>query len=107
MYTVILAIHIVICLLLILAVLIQSGKGSSLGSAFGGGASDVFGPGAPVNIMNKVTTVIAIIFMLTSLTLAVLSTQRTTNTIMKANPAGQQQQAPAEKSKPVIPMESK
>jgi preprotein translocase subunit SecG len=105
MYTVILAIHIVICFLLILAVLIQSGKGSSLGSAFGGGAGDVFGPGAPVNIMNKVTTVIAIIFMLTSLTLAVLSTQKTTSSIMQSNPAGQQ--APAETKKPVIPMESK
>lgn len=112
MYTIVLAIHIFISVLLILAVLMQSGKGSSLGSAFGGGSSDVFGPGAPVNIMNKVTTVIAILFMITSLSLAVLSTQKTTNSVVNQAPAQHQQQQEAPKqapldSGPAAPMESK
>lgn len=110
MYTIVLAIHIFISVLLILAVLMQSGKGSSLGSAFGGGSSDVFGPGAPVNIMNKVTTVIAILFMVTSLSLAVLSTQKTTNSVVNQAPAQQQQESPKQApldSGPSAPMESK
>jgi len=99
MYTVILAIHLFVCFLLIMAVLLQSGKGSSLGSAFGGGQGDVFGPGAPVNIMNRVTTIVAILFMVTSLTLAVISTQKTTGSVINSIP---QQKAPAS-----VPAESK
>ena len=113
MYTIVLAIHIFICVLLILAVLMQSGKGSSLGSAFGGGSGDVFGPGAPVNIMNRVTTVIAILFMVTSLILAVMSTQKTTDSVINSVvPQTQEQKAPAQipaedGKKPAAPMESK
>jgi len=99
MYTVILAIHLFVCFLLIMAVLLQSGKGSSLGSAFGGGQGNVFGPGAPVNIMNRVTTIVAILFMVTSLTLAVISTQKTTGSVINSIP---QQKAPAS-----VPAESK
>jgi preprotein translocase subunit SecG len=74
MFTVILALHIFICFLLIIAILIQPGKGSDISSALGGGiASDIFGPGAPANIMNKITTVLVIIFMLTSISLTILS----------------------------------
>lgn len=111
MYTIVLAIHIFISVLLILAVLMQSGKGSSLGSAFGGGSNDVFGPGAPVNIMNKVTTVIAILFMVTSLSLAVLSTQKTTNSVLNQAPVQTDQKSAPMKapqdSGPAAPMESK
>lgn len=113
MYTIVLAFHIVVCILLIIAVLMQSGKGSSLGAAFGGGSGDVFGPGAPVNIMNKITTVIAVLFMITSLTLAVMSTQKTTDSVINSVvPQTQEQktpaQAPAESGdKPAAPMESK
>jgi preprotein translocase subunit SecG len=109
MYTIVLALHLFVCLLLILAVLVQSGKGSSLGSAFGGGQGDVFGPGAPVNIMNRVTTVVAILFMVTSLTLAIISTEKTTGSVINSAPA-QSQQAPAAPSapaSPVVPSESK
>lgn len=113
MYTIVLAFHVFVCVLLILAVLMQSGKGSSLGSAFGGGSSDVFGPGAPVNIMNRITTVIAILFMITSLTLAVMSTQKTTDSVINSvMPQQTEQKAPKQVpsesgQKPVAPMESK
>ena len=73
MYTVVLALHIFVCFLLIIAVLIQNSKGSDLGAALGGGSGEMFGPKAPANIMNKITTVIAACFLMLSLTLAVLS----------------------------------
>lgn len=106
MYTIILALHLFVCCLLILAVLLQAGKGSSLGAAFGGGQGDVFGPGTPVNIMNRVTTVIAILFMVTSLTLAILSTQKTTDSVINQFQPAAGQTVPAE-NKPAAPMESK
>jgi preprotein translocase subunit SecG len=95
MYTIILALHLFLCFLLIIAVLIQSGKGSSLGEAFGGGQSDVFGPGTPANLMNRVTTVVAILFMVTSLTLAILSTQKNTSSVTNKFQPATQQTAPA------------
>ena len=73
MYTIILALHIFVCFLLIIAVLLQNSKGSDLGAALGGGSGEMFGPKAPANIMNKITTVIAACFLMLSLTLAVLS----------------------------------
>lgn len=81
MYNYILVIHIFVCVFLIIAVLLQSSKGSELGAALGGGSGDLFGPGTPANIMNKITTVAAIIFMVTSLTLAVLSTNKDSGSI--------------------------
>jgi len=101
MYTIILALHLFVCFLLILAVLLQAGKGSSLGAAFGGGQGDVFGPGTPVNIMNRITTVVAILFMVTSLLLAILSTQKSTNSVIDQF----QQPAPVEQSVPAVPAE--
>ncbi|MDY6820059.1 MAG: preprotein translocase subunit SecG [Deferribacterota bacterium] len=74
MFTIILAIHIFVCLLLVLAILIQPSKSSDLSSTLGGGiATDLFGPGAPASIMNKITTILVIIFMLTSISLTILS----------------------------------
>ena len=88
MFTIILGLHVFICFLLIVAILLQSGKGSDLGSALGGGvASDIFGPGAPANVMNKVTTILAILFMFTSITLTVLSGGRANQSIITKAPS--------------------
>jgi len=106
MYTIVLALHLFVCFLLILAVLLQAGKGSSLGAAFGGGSGDVFGPGTPVNIMNRITTVVAILFMVTSLTLAILSTQKTTDSVINQFQAPAQEQT-APDAAPKVPLESK
>lgn len=74
MYTIILALHVFVCILLIIAVLLQNSKSSDLGAALGGGSGEMFGPKAPSTIMNKITTVIAAAFLILSLVLAVLST---------------------------------
>lgn len=67
-------IHVLMCIILIVIVLLQSGKGSDLASAFGGGGSNtMFGSHGAASFLNKLTTIAAIMFMVTSLTLAILS----------------------------------
>jgi len=76
MMTVLLVLHVLVCLTLILVVLLQRGKGSDIGAALGGGGSNtVFGSRGAGNFLTKMTTGAAIIFMLTSLSLAYLRTE--------------------------------
>jgi preprotein translocase subunit SecG len=66
--------HVVLCVLLILVILLQPSKGSDIGAAFGGGGSNtMFGPRGAGNLLSKTTTVVAIMFMITSISLAVRS----------------------------------
>ena len=53
MYTIILALHVFVCILLIIAVLLQNSKGSDLGAALGGGSGEMFGPKAPASIIHR------------------------------------------------------
>jgi preprotein translocase subunit SecG len=67
-------IHIFVCAFLMLVVLLQQGKGSGMGAAFGGGATQqVFGGSGAGNILTRATAVCAGIFMLTSVSLAYVS----------------------------------
>jgi preprotein translocase subunit SecG len=67
--------HVVLCVVLILVILLQPSKGSDIGAAFGGGGSNtMFGPRGAGNMLSKATTVVAILFMVTSISLAVRST---------------------------------
>ncbi len=73
-------IHVVLCIALILIVLLQTGKGSDLASAFGGGgAQAMFGGGGPASFLNKMTTAVAVLFMATSISLAYMSTGRSSS----------------------------
>ena len=68
------AIHVVICLILIIAVLLQSGKAADLAGAFGGvGSQTAFGPRGTASVLSKATTISAVLFMITSLGLWILS----------------------------------
>ncbi len=100
-------IHVTICLILIGIVLIQGGKGAELGSAFGGGSSQtIFGGRGAATFMNKLTTAIAIAFMVTSLILTVLSVKQGSivkSTVIpeeKTIPAPPAEVAPGGKEKP-------
>lgn len=71
-------IHIITCIVLILAVLLQSGKSADLAGAFGGGGSQtVFGPRGAASFLTRITTISAVLFMLTSLGLWMLSSKGT------------------------------
>ena len=71
-------IHIIVCFVLVVAVLLQSGKSADLAGAFGGGGSQtVFGPRGAANLLSKVTTVCAVLFMVTSLGLWMISASGT------------------------------
>jgi len=74
MSALVLAIHIIVCVVLIIAVLLQSGKAADLAGAFGGiGSQSVFGPRGAATLLTKVTTVCAVLFMVTSLGLWIMS----------------------------------
>ena len=73
MSLVITLIHVIASLALIVIVLLQQGKGASMGAAFGGSSQTVFGSGGATPFLGKVTTIVAVIFMLTSLTLGFFS----------------------------------
>lgn len=66
-------IHIFVCIFLIAVVLLQSGKGAELGAAFGGSSQTLFGSRGAATFLSKMTTIAAVVFMITSLTLAVIS----------------------------------
>ena len=66
--------HIVVCVLLIIVVLLQSGKSADLAGAFGGyGSQSTFGPRGTATLLSKLTTTLAVLFMVTSLLLQVVA----------------------------------
>jgi preprotein translocase subunit SecG len=73
MYTITVILHLIVCFLMIAAILLQSGKGAEIGAAFGGSSQTVFGSRGPGTFLSKITVGAAVIFMLTSLSLAILS----------------------------------
>jgi preprotein translocase subunit SecG len=72
---------------LILIVLLQAGKGAGIGAAFGGASQTVFGPRGPGNFLSKLTTAAAGIFMVTSLVLAIFSSQYIGGSVIMSAPA--------------------
>jgi preprotein translocase subunit SecG len=87
-------IHVVVSIALIMIVLLQTGKGADMGAAFGGGGSQtLFGSTGASTFLSKATTVAAIVFMLTSLTLAYMSGGKTVKSVVSdvAAPVEQQQ----------------
>jgi preprotein translocase subunit SecG len=72
-------IHVIVCFFLVVVVLLQSGKAADLAGAFGGmGSQTAFGPRGSATVLSKATTIAAAVFMVTSLTLAILATRNAT-----------------------------
>ena len=86
MITAITAIHILVCITLVVVVLLQQGKGADVGAVFGGSSSTVFGSSSQGNMLTKVTWACAVLFFATSLTLAYASTRRVTGSIFEGGP---------------------
>jgi preprotein translocase subunit SecG len=75
-------IHILISVILIFVVLLQSGKGASMGAAFGGSSNALFGATGSNTFMTKLTTFIAVLFIITCLALAYMSSHMATSSLM-------------------------
>ncbi len=91
MYILILLIHIVVCIFLIIVVLLQSGKAADLAGAFGGmGSQTTFGPRGSASLLSRATTISAVLFMITSLSLSILATRNAGlgTTVLEGTPAG-------------------
>lgn len=88
MTTFLIVIHLMASLFLIAVVLLQSGKGAEMGAAFGGSSQTIFGSRGATTFLNKLTTIAAVVFMLTSLALT-MATTKTTSVIKQTAPAEQ------------------
>jgi len=93
------SVHILVCFFLVIVVLLQSGKAADLAGAFGGmGSQTAFGPRGSATVLSKATTVAAILFMVTSMSLAILATRSggASSTVLdNVKRPTQQQKAPA------------
>ena len=84
MYALVIVFHIVASLVLILVVLLQSGKAGDLAATFGStGSQTAFGARGAATVLTRATTVCAVIFMVTSLTLAIMFTKGSSGTVLE------------------------
>ncbi|MCG6552350.1 MAG: preprotein translocase subunit SecG [Candidatus Magnetominusculus sp. LBB02] len=89
MGTLLLIVHVFVCVFLVLVVLVQSSKGSQMGAAFGGSSQTVFGARGGQTFLAKMTTIGAVVFMLSSLLLAIFEAKKT-SIVGGTKPAAQQ-----------------
>jgi len=82
METLLIIVHIIVCLFLIGIVLLQHGKGADIGATFGGSSQSLFGTEGPLPLLNKITTFAAVVFMVTSISLAYISAQSGSGSVM-------------------------
>jgi|GEM_PF-389174 len=96
MHALIIIVHLIVCFALILIVLLQTGKGANMGAMFGGaGNQTLFGNTGASTFLSKATTIAAVVFMMTSLSLAYVSRSGSDSVISDYRPAAEEQQAPA------------
>ena len=92
-------IHVLVCIFLIIIVLLQRGKGASMGAAFGGSSQTLFGSSGPGTLLGKMTTGVAVVFMLTSMWLSYFAVHKGSSIMQGAAPAPVEQTVPA----PTVP----
>jgi preprotein translocase subunit SecG len=108
MYTLTVILHLVVCFLMIAAILLQAGKGAEIGASFGGSSQTVFGSRGPGTFLSKVTVGAAIVFMLTSLSLALLAKQaNTSSTVIDLHPPSHDESTAPSTPATTAPTESK
>ncbi|HEX6768760.1 MAG TPA: preprotein translocase subunit SecG [Candidatus Binatia bacterium] len=104
--------HVIVSVGLILVVLLQTGKGAEIGAVFGGSSSTIFGSSGAGNFLTRLTTGMAIVFMITSLALGYFAGRKPSATIFdsrtpaaapNAQPVAPQQSAPATAPAPGTP----
>ena len=105
MHILITIIHITACIVLILVVLLQAGKGANMGAVFGGSSQTIFGSSGPGTFLGKMTTIIAVIFMLTSFSLSYTASRKGGSLMEGASRPAAQKTAPA--ATPAAPQTAK
>ncbi len=108
MTSIIIAVHVIVSLVLIVVILLQSGSAGGMGAAFGGGGSQtLFGSSGSGKFFTRLTAIVAAVFMITSISLTVMSAHRAKGTVMQeyspppieapVTPAAPASEVPAEK----------
>ena len=105
MTTLLLIIHVLASLFLILVVLLQSGKGAEIGAAFGGSSQTLFGGRGAATFLNKLTTAAAVVFMLTSLSLTMMTTKGS-SVIKQTTPVAEPKKAIPQQPQQQVPQQS-
>ena len=104
MVTIVVAIHVTICIALIIVILLQQGKGAEIGAVFGGSSQTVFGATGAGNVLTKATWAMAAVFFATSIFLAFSSARRFTGSIFGSGGAvSRKVAAPTRQPMPAAP----
>ena len=97
-------VHVLVSILMIVVILLQAGKGAEIGAAFGGSSQTIFGSRGAATFLSKMTVATATVFMLTSLTLSILSFNRSVvSSIVDEHPLDAPAQRPAAPDTPAAP----
>ncbi len=111
METLLLTLHYFICLFMIIVILLQAGKGADIGAVFGGASQTVFGSRGPTTFLNKMTAVVAMMFIVTSISLAHIAKYRELSSVVDKVPVSSEGAAPAAalpvEPAPAAPVEEK
>lgn len=81
MVSIVISIHVIVCVTICIIILLQQGKGAEVGAVFGGSSQTVFGASGAGNALTKATWALATIFFATSIFLALASARRVTGSI--------------------------
>ena len=100
MHTIVVIIHVIVSLALVSIVLLQHGKGAGIGAAFGGSSQTVFGSTGAAPFLAKLTAIVAILFMCTSLGLTFMGRQQAPSVMQGAGKPAATQPAPATPATP-------
>ncbi len=95
MLTFVTVMHVTVCVFLVIVVLLQHGKGADVGATFGGASQTVFGARGAATLLNKITVGAAFVFMITSISLAYLSTSTSTKSLFNGPKTEQNAAVPA------------
>jgi preprotein translocase subunit SecG len=97
-------IHVIACITLILIVLLQAGKGANMGAAFGGSSQTVFGSAGAGTFLGKLTAGVAIVFMLTSISLTYTVTRKSSSLLEGASAPITKQEMPVAPKTGALPV---
>jgi preprotein translocase subunit SecG len=100
--TIILTLHIIVCVFLVILILLQAGK-EGMGVIFGGGNTSVFGSSGAGGVLVKLTTLMAVIFVITSLSYTYVTSSRSQSESAVLNVTIEESSVPADKAEPAMP----